>query len=436
MSSHADLPGGTNSRVLEFLPTAKPQRVLSDAEFNDLVEEFVDEDSGEVRVLVRGEFDRDADTAHASSGRGRTGDLKRDVTIPGGHRAMLHLHGDKYGRMYVRLSETETVLVRDEQVIGLLKGLRDRKRLRPGQTLFLDICYATWGGAGSVAQRLAKATGLTVEGSDGLIWTFPPNNHPSSLKMYASSFYLDDEGRPRAAWPPDGTLATITPTSAGQPISLRVEQAVALPAGSDTEPPTSGDAPLRDLERHSGGEFGLPAPATEPTEAEPTATERYVAAYQAAFAAACDAAITAAQESDPKLDAQQARESLDEWGPKLSADRLAALVDEFAGLVGDGYVVEYLPQVFGNGEVVGAPTAVHEALLEQDVRATGSLVSLVNDLLMSVALTPVWAGQAGWYAVETISPATLVKVLTGIAEDCARRGGLPKADADAGRRSL
>ena len=92
--------------MLEFVSTATPQRVLTDAEFNDMVEEFVDEDSGEVRVLIRSGFDRDADTAHVSSGRGRTGgrtgDVKRDVAIPGGHRAMLHVHGDKYGRMFVR----------------------------------------------------------------------------------------------------------------------------------------------------------------------------------------------------------------------------------------------------------------------------------------------------------------------------------------------
>ena len=155
--------------------------MLTDAEFNELVEVVTDQRSGEVRVLIRGGYDRDADTAQAS-GRGRTGDLKRDVTIPGGHRAMLHLHADTYGRMYVHLSETETAQVRDGQVIGRLKGLLDQRLLSPDRTLFLDVCYATWGGSGSVAQRLAKATGLTVQGTDRLMWTFPSSAHPSARR--------------------------------------------------------------------------------------------------------------------------------------------------------------------------------------------------------------------------------------------------------------
>ena len=138
------------------------------------------------------------------------------------------------------------------------------------------------------------------------------------------------------------------------------------------------------------------APLAMPTSAgDATVRARYVVAYQAAMALAEDL--------------------------RLPGEQVEELVDEMVRLAGAAHLEEHLGQVFGSAEVVAALIAIQEAVVEEDVTSRCGLVSLVNDLLMSVALVPTRHAHLN----ETVTPALLVDVLTGTAEYLAGGGFSP-----------
>ena len=144
--------------------------------------------------------------------------------------------------------------MRDEQVIGVLDGLLERERLRPGQTVFLDICYAIGGGAGSVASAVGEGDRVDYAGHGWSDVDVPAGS--SGWFADVRLVVLPRRGASASGnLPPDGTLTTISPNGAGQPPSIRSEPSPGLPAGFDVKVLTSGDIDLRHLPRSSGGDL-------------------------------------------------------------------------------------------------------------------------------------------------------------------------------------